>query len=161
MSLNALVKDIKKKISKKIFVFRKIRKYLNFHASVLAYKQTILPIIDYAGFMLSSCRKEDISDFQILQNDILRICNLSRISDRVSIKELHAKCKIISLEQRMRIQLLWLMYLLSRDQTFTRVPNRVTRSADKIVFKVPAKIPLYMNIRLIILALIYGIICLK
>ena len=46
--------------------------------------------------MLISCRKEDISDFQILQNDILRICNLSRISDRVSIKELHAKCKIIA-----------------------------------------------------------------
>ena len=144
MSLNALVKDIKKKISNKIFVFRKIRKYLNFHASVLVYKQTIMPILDYAGFMLISCRKEDISDFQILQNDILRICNLSRISDRVSIKELHAKCKIISLEQRMRIQLLWLMYLLSRDPAFIRVPNRITRSADKIVFKVLAKIlPIY------------------
>ena len=44
----------------------------------------------------------------------------------------------------MRIQLLWLMYLLSRDQAFIRVPNRVTRSADKIVFKLPAKIlPIY------------------
>ena len=41
MSLNALIKDIKKKISNKIFVFRKIRIYLNFHAAVLVYKQTI------------------------------------------------------------------------------------------------------------------------
>ena len=119
---------------------KKIRKYLTFGAAVTVYKQTILPIFDYAGFMLISCRKEEKGDFQILQNDILRICNLSRISDRVSITELHAKCKIISLEQRMRIQLLWLMYLLSRDETFLKVPNRVTRSIDKIVFKVPTKI---------------------
>ena len=51
---------------------------------------------------------------------------------------------MISLEQRMRIQLLWLMYLLSRDETFLKVPNRVARSIDKIVFKVPTKIlPIY------------------
>ena len=42
----------------------------------------------------------------------------------------------------MRKQLLWLMYILSRNEDFLRVPNRVTRSVDKIVFKVPAKISL-------------------
>ena len=36
------------------------------------------------------------------------------------------------------------MFILSRDEVFLRVPNRVTRSAEKIVFKVPAKIlPVY------------------
>ena len=44
----------------------------------------------------------------------------------------------------MRIQLLWLMFLFSMDNTFIKVPNRVTRSADKLVFKVPSKItPVY------------------
>ena len=144
MSLVPLVKSVKKRISDKIFMLRKIRKFLTFEASVLVYKQTILPIIDYAGFLLMGSRNEDKSDVQILQNDILRICNRSRISDRVSIEALHAKCKMVSLEQRRRKQLLGLMYLLSKDASFLHVPGRITRSADKIVFKVPTKIrPVY------------------
>ena len=89
---------------------------MTFDAAVAVYKQTILPIIDYAGFILLSCNKEERNDFQKLQNDIhvLRICTMSRLADRVSISELHAKCKIISLEQRMRKQLLWLMYIWER-----------------------------------------------
>ena len=79
-----------------------------------------------------------------MQNDILRTCNLARLSDRVSIPELHAKCKMISLEQRMRKQLLWLMYIFSKDERFLKKPNRVTQGAEKVVFKVPAKItPVY------------------
>ena len=144
MSLSQLTKDVKKRLSNKIFTFRKIRRFLTFDAAVAVYKQTILPIIDYAGFILLSCNKEERNDFQKLQNDILRICTMSRLADKVSIYELHAKCKIISLEQRMRKQLLWLMYILSRDNEFLKVANRVTRNAVKIMFKVPAKIsPLY------------------
>ena len=135
MSLTPLIKDVKKKISNKIFMLRKIRKYLTFDAAVSVYKQTILPIIDYAGFLLISCRKEDKNDLQKLQNDILRICNMSKLADRVSIPVLHKKCKIISLEQRMRKQLLWLMYILAKDPLYLRVSNRVTRSAGKIVLK--------------------------
>ena len=68
--------------------------------------------------MLITCNKENRSDFQKLQNDILQICTLFRLADRVSIQELHTKCNIISLEQRMRKQLLWLMYILSKDVVF-------------------------------------------
>ena len=56
------------------------------------------------------------------------------------MKELHKKCKIISLKQRMQKQLLWIMYIISRDDTFIRLPPRETRSASKIVFKIPVKI---------------------
>ena len=141
MSLTPLTKDIKKRITNKIFNLRKIRKFLTFEAALSVYKQTILPIIDYAGFLLISCKSED---FQKLQNDILRICTVTRLADKVSIRKLHEKCKIISLEQRMRKQLLWLMYILSKDEVFRNVPIRVTRSGDKIVFKVPTKIlPMY------------------
>ena len=40
----------------------------------------------------------------------------------------------------MRMQLLWLMFILSRDETFLKKHNRVTWTAEKIVFNVPAKI---------------------
>ena len=45
MSLVPLIKTMKKRISDKIFMFRKIRSLLTFEAAVLVYKQTILPII--------------------------------------------------------------------------------------------------------------------
>ena len=57
-----------------------------------------------------------------------------------SIKNLHAKCKLISLEQRRRKQLLSLMFMLSHDKNYLHVPGRATRNADRIVFKVPMKI---------------------
>ena len=64
---------------------------------------------------------------------------MSRISDKVSIEKLHVKCKIISLEQRRRKQLLRLMYLLSKDENYVHVPGRMTRNANRIVFKVPTR----------------------
>ena len=54
MSLIPLTKDIKKRILNKIFKLRKLRKFLTFDAAISVYKQTILPIIDYAGFLLIS-----------------------------------------------------------------------------------------------------------
>ena len=85
-----------------------------------------------------------MDDLQKVQNDVLRICNRTKLSDMVSVKDLHSKCKIISLKQRMQKQLLWIMYIISRDETFIRIPPRETRIAMKIVFKTPAKItPVY------------------
>ena len=146
MSLLPLLKAVKKRISNKIFMLRKIRKYLNFDAAVAVYKQTILPIVDYAGFLLLSCNKNDIDELQIIQNDVLRVCNRSRLSDRVSVLELHKKkkSKILGLKQLMHKQLLWIMFVLSRDETYLRKAPRETRSAQKLVFKVPTKIlPVY------------------
>ena len=92
------IKSVKKKLNNKVYMLRKIRKYLILDAAVVVYKQTILPIIDYSGFLLLSCSSGDINELQVIQNDILRICTETRISDRVSIPELHQKCKIIGVE---------------------------------------------------------------
>ena len=125
-------------------MLRKILKYLNFDATICIYKQTILPLIDYSGFLLLACKQKDLDDLQKIQNDVLRICNQTKLSDKVSVKERHKKCKIIGLKQRMQKQLLWIMYIISGDDTFIRLPPRETRSALKIVFKVPVKIlPVY------------------
>ena len=104
------------------------------------YKQTILPVLDYAGFLLLSCNNSDRSDLQKMQNDILRICYRLKLSDQVSIKELHKKSKMLSLEQRMQKQLLWLMYIDSLDVNNRKVNNRVLRNNDKYTFKLDRKI---------------------
>ena len=144
MSFTPLMKSVKKRVSNKVFMLRKIRRYLNFEASISVYKQTILPIIDYSGFLLLTCTSSDLDELQVIQNDVLRICTMSKLSDRISRIELHKICKIIGLKQRMQKQLLWLMYILSRDDNYLRMAPRETRSAQKVVFKVPAKIlPIY------------------
>ena len=56
---------------------------MNFDASITAYKQTILPIIDYAGFLLLACNNSDLNDLQIIQNDVLRICNMTKLVDGI------------------------------------------------------------------------------
>ena len=77
----------------------------------MIYKQMILPYFECAVFfLLISCNGEDKRDLQRCQNDALRICTRVRMIDHVNIVTLHSKCKIVSLEQRCRTQLLQLMY---------------------------------------------------
>ena len=121
-------------------MLRKIRKFITFPAAILIYKQTIRAIIDYSGFMLIACNDSNREDFQILQNDVLRICCKYIRADKISVDKLHKECKIIGIEQRMRRQLLWLMYLLSKSVEYQHKAPRDTRSANKIIFKVPNKI---------------------
>ena len=39
----------------KIFVLSKIRKYGDDSTAILIYKQAVLPLVEYAGFILGSC----------------------------------------------------------------------------------------------------------
>ena len=104
-------------------------------SAVKVYKHTILPFLEYAGFMLVACNIEDRRDLQKCQNDALRICTTVKLTDRVRIEDLHARCKLVSLEQRRRIQLLLLMYKKSKDVTMHKVFPRNTRRSKRIVFR--------------------------
>ena len=74
MNLQSLFKNIKKRVSNKLFSLRKLRKYLTHDAAILVYKQTILPIFDYAGFfLLITLNKGDKHELQIMQNDAINI----------------------------------------------------------------------------------------
>ena len=79
-------------------------------------------------------------DLQVMQNDILRICNRSKLSDRISIEHLHMKSKLLSLEQRREKQLLMLMYIHSKNNNVRKIPGRETRNANKFTFKTALKI---------------------
>ena len=146
----------------KIFNLQKIRKYINNKAALAIYKQTILPMIDYSGFLLLSCGIGERSDLQKTQNDILRLCCKITLHDHVNIKELHKKCNIISIKQRMRKQLLvlWLMYrpIDSRNADNRKICERDLRSAEKYIFKVDRKVGTKYQRSPFILVPIYGMI---
>ena len=50
------------------------------------------------------------------------------------------KANMLSLEQRMRKQLLWLMYIMSRDEKNRKIGVRDLRSNTKFIFKTDSKI---------------------
>ena len=135
MTLRPFFNHVRKLAHGKLFSFRKIRKYLSENSAIMVYKHTILPFLEYAGFMLMACNVDDRNDLQKYQNDALRICTKVKLIDHIRIPDLHERCKIGSLEQKRRIQLLLLMYHKSKDVTRLKAFPRSTRESRRIVFR--------------------------
>ena len=91
-------------------------------------------------FLLLACNKDKKGDFQVLQNDALRFCNESHLNDRVALKILHNKANLVSLEQRRCVQLLSLMYKMSKSNNNRAEGTRVTRQQKKYVFPIDSEI---------------------
>ena len=85
------------RVRRKLFQLRKIRKFINEFAALQIYKQTILPILDYCGFLTMSGNKNDYSDLQVLQNDAIRACIGYPDGYTLSRSALHEKAKLSSL----------------------------------------------------------------
>ena len=121
ITLKPFFNHVKKIIYAKVFSFQKICMCLTENAAIMVYKHTILPFLEYAGFILTACSMEDRRDLQKYQNEALGICTRVRLTDHVRIEDLHTRCKIVSLEQRRRMQLLMFMYKKSKDVTMHKV----------------------------------------
>ena len=103
MTLTGLLTDIKKSVLCKLFSLRKLCRYIIEKCAISIYKQTILPVLDYVGFLLVLCNKSDRHDLQIIQNDALRTCNNVRRKDKLSVCKMHSKAKLLSFDQRRNI----------------------------------------------------------
>ena len=135
MTLTPLFTKIKKRVSNKIYMLSKIRNNIDIQCALTIYKQTMLPLLDYAGFLLISGNVFNRSDLQILQNDALRICFNVKLRDRVSVVRMHQRARLISLEQRRQKQLLNLMFIYkNRHVNIRRVHARNTRAANLYSF---------------------------
>ena len=112
MSLLPQISHVKKIVSNRSKTLIKIRKYINSKCALAIYKQTILPLLDYSGFLLISCNRSDRKDFQTMENNILRTCFNVHLMDRMSLVDMHREAFLVSLEQRRIVQLLGFMYLM-------------------------------------------------
>ena len=135
MTLTPLFSRVKKRVTNKIYMLIKIRNIIDTQCALTIYKQTILPLLDYAGFLLISGNISDRSDLQTLQNDALRISFNVKLRDRISIVQMHRRAKLLSLEQRRQKQLLNLMFVYKlRHVNIRRVHGRNTRAANVYSF---------------------------
>ena len=135
MTLTSLLADTKKIVSNRLFNLRKLRHYITEKAAVSIYKQTILPVFDYPGFIIISCNKSDRHE-QILQNDALRTCFNVKRRDKLSIATMHKRANLLSLEQRRTFQLLHLMFIHKENVDNLRIPERNTCAAQRDQFYV-------------------------
>ena len=62
------------KVSYKMTLLGKLRKYLNNEVALLLYKSMILPYFDYADVIFHRANVKETGMLQILQNKCLRIC---------------------------------------------------------------------------------------
>ena len=147
MSLIPLCNNILKRVTDKIYMLRKIGRYLTYKALSLIYKQVILPIIDYAGFLLIACNNDRKGDMQVMQNDALRFCNKSRRADRITLVEMHKKANLSSLEQRRCIQLLTLMYKMSKDDSNRKIEARNMKIMKNLLLRQTLKSVQNMQIK--------------
>ena len=67
------VKNVYKKANYKVFMFSKIRKYINTFAAIMIYKQTILPSLDYASFQMDSAHQYTLSSLDKIHKRCLRL----------------------------------------------------------------------------------------
>ena len=115
----------------KIYSLSRIRNIINLNCTLTIYKQTILPLLDYTGFMLLSVNISNKSDLQVLQNNALRICYNVRLRDMVSIEHMHTRANLLSLDQRRQKQILFLLFIYkNRHADAPRVYPRNTWAAN-------------------------------
>ena len=146
MSLNLFASHLYNRVQIKIFTLSKIRKFIDANSADIIYKQTILPILDYGGFLLDSCSQKCIDDIQKLQKKVLRVIHKFKLTNSPGIEALHNMSHLLSLRQRPEKQLLHLMLWYSKFDIHLLKKDRLTRLQQKINFKVlPLKTRRYIN----------------
>ena len=134
MTLSQNFNVIYKKYSYKIFLFSKIRKYMNVSTRILVYKQTTLPLVEYVSFVLCLNSARDSVKLQRLQNRCLRLCqDVYRPTDMSTVR-LHEMARINMLNSRRDVQLLNVMFSLKKSNRYKKDSACVTRNVDRYVF---------------------------
>ena len=139
MLLEPLYKDVCRQVEQKLVMLRKIRRNINNFGAISLYKQMILPLFYYSGFLLLSCTLGQKRELQQIQNSCIRSCLLYNRIEHITIERLHREIKLVSLEQRRQVQCLTLMYRLSRKVVYIKRNNINTRGNVKIKFKLMAR----------------------
>ena len=67
-------------------MLRKIRRNINMYGAISLYKQMILPLLDYSGFLLLSCNLGQKRELQQIQNNCIRTCLLYNRIEHITIE---------------------------------------------------------------------------
>ena len=84
------------KVNGRLITLAKIRKLMDVQTSLLIYKQTILPILDYVSVLVNSSIQRQISNLQPLQNKAVQI--IKKITGYISTADMKSMHKDLNLK---------------------------------------------------------------
>ena len=130
-------KAIIQRVSDKIALLRRIRRFINSSAALNIYKNMILPILEYGDLLLVSARSSTRRKLQTLQNKALK-CALG-LDPLTSTDEVHRLARMDKLHLRRKQHIIQLMFCQQSnpflwDRRIRRRSGISTRSSYKKQF---------------------------
>ena len=135
LSFTSFLKEKCNKVNARIYQLGRMRKYISNDIASLIYKQTILPICEYADLMVESSPAGNIARLQTLQDRALRIID-NKKHRALDVDVLANLYRITPLKLRRAEHLGLIMYRLSAEDHYIKRnrPNVNLRSNNRIKF---------------------------
>ena len=128
------------RVNGRLITLARIRKLIDTKTSLLIYKQTILPILDYVCVLVNSSTQRKIGKMQPLQNRAIRIIlkktgyicteDMNKLHDTLGLKLLYVRMKIFMLK------IMFKLSLVDENVDLYR-PEMQLRTGSKIKMKIP------------------------
>ena len=119
-------------ISFKLYLFNKIRRFVNEKSAIIIYKSMLIPFFDYCDIVFMFSGGKELSKLDRHHHRGLRICTNSY--GKIDELELYNKCKISDLDTRKRVHLR--NYMFKNKDFCIEDDNINTRLHDGPVFNV-------------------------
>ena len=135
VNFNRHIQDMNKIVSHKLYMFAKLRYYIEEKEAILLFKTMILPVIEYCDIIYEVTSANNLNKILKLFKQGLRTCTRNRnplVTDEI---ELQKVCTICDLKIRRKVHLRNFMYRQQNNIDLINRRNIRTRLHDAIVFK--------------------------
>ena len=139
LNFEKFINNTVSRVNGRLITLARIRKMLDKRTSLLIYKQTILPILDYVCVVVNSSTQKKRSKLQPLQNKAVRIIEKCKGYISTSdMEKLHDKLHLKMLYVRRKTFMLKMMYKLSKteDNVDRYRPEMLLRTGPKVKMKI-------------------------
>ena len=110
LTFKADLKQTMRTISRKFYMFKKFKYFLNKKAKLDVVKAMLLSYFTYSNIFYGVCNNEERGDLQKLQNSIIRSALEIHNPRDISTQDLHSVTNTLLLDTRRKYQLLVAMY---------------------------------------------------
>ena len=132
-------KKLTRNINFKVTHFKRIRRFITTKATVLIYKYTILPVLEYADFIVDQGIASQNKALQKVQNLCLLIINnqhFFKFNERDSTESLHRNAKMFRLVHRRCMHLFQFAFTFRTCSEIVDNRNIIAWRRGGVVFKV-------------------------
>ena len=136
LTFDAMLDNTYNKANRKLYILKRIRPYITNSITLLIYKTCVLPLMEYADFLVESGAKTKVDKLERIQKRAIRCADLGkhRGSDYNDLMELYG---IEPLWKRRKHHHLLVMYRHAQDTANLNCsrPGIILRSSTKIKFR--------------------------